>query len=117
MNFPLGFPLCSGWRRPEARESTSVQKQSVQLKQPQYSEAGNSGISSQDHLVPHPEHLLVFHSLKAGTSGGDVIKAVRKLVPARTVLGFRDATSSEASVAKSGGPVFVLEFSNGVNAR
>lgn len=113
----MGFPLCcSGWRRPEAGESASFQKQSIQLKQP-CSEAGNSGVSTQEHLVPHPENLLVFHSLKGGTSGGDVLKAVRKLVPARTVLGFRDATPSEASVARSAGPVFVFEFSSGVNAR
>lgn len=132
----LGFPpCCSGWRRPEAGESASVQKQSVQLKknghQQQCSEAGDSGILPQEHLdqreasrVLHPENLLVFHSLKAGTSGEDVLKAVRKLVPARTVLGSRDATASEASAlglagtsSRSGGPVFVVEFSSGVNAR
>ncbi|CAM9514578.1 unnamed protein product [Ascophyllum nodosum] len=66
---------------------------------------------------PPPENLLVFHSLKAGLWGEGVLEAVRELVPARTVLGFRAATASEASATGVTGRVGVVEFSSGVNAR
>ena len=46
-----------------------------------------------------------------------MLEAVRELVPARTVLGFRAATASEASATGVTGRVGVVEFSSGVNAR
>lgn len=74
----------------------------------------------------NPGSLLVFHSMQTGLSGEAVLAAVKALVPARTVVGFRSATQVEASASGvgavrggssfQGGPL-VVEFTNKLNAR
>ncbi|CAM9522976.1 unnamed protein product, partial [Hapterophycus canaliculatus] len=76
----------------------------------------------------NPGCFLVFHSVEAGLGRSDALLAsVRTLVPARTVVGVRSATTAEAEAAgvqgvRGGGggaasPPLVMEFTSELNAR
>lgn len=68
---------------------------------------------------PSPESLLVLHSVQAGLGREAILERIRTLVPTRTVVRVRQATSLEASaagLAQTSGAL-VAEFRSELYAR
>lgn len=83
------------------------------------STSGRSSAAVAATVGPSAEVMLILHSVQAGLGRDTVLERIKTIVPARTVVRVRPATSLEAAAAgvgQTGGPL-VVEFTNELNAR